>query len=127
MLRLLTGIIPFRWLVRTLGDPLENRAACMLVTPEQRRKARQIGKMMHLVGRSVPWQCKCMAEAVCVKFLLNLYGIPSVAYLGAYMDSDDPNGMKAHAWVTCGALTVIGGPVHRRYTVTAVFTTPALA
>ena len=106
-----------------MGDHLENRQLSVLVPPEQMRKAWDIGRLMSSVGKNVPWECKCLSEALCVKWLLNHYQIPSVFYLGAMLDPEAEKGMKAHAWVTVGHYVVIGGPVHRDYQVVATFIT----
>jgi len=88
---------------------------------------------MESVSRNVPWECKCLSEAICVKWLLNRYQIPAVFYLGARIHSkeedseeQDKESLKAHAWINVGPCTVIGAPAHRNYQVVATFVTPAL-
>ena len=110
-------------LVAFFGQYNKNQSVCVLASEMQRDKAWQIGSVMSAVGRNVPWPCKCLAEALCVKWMLDRYGIPSVTYLGAYLD--DEKGMKAHAWVTVERYIVIGGPGSLAYRVTAVFAEPS--
>jgi hypothetical protein len=104
------------------GDYQENQSMCVLATKEQRGKAWQIGRTMDVVTKNVPWECKCLAEALCVKWLLDRYHIPSATYLGAYLDTDEKAGIKAHAWLTVNDYVVIGGPGHEEHQVTSVFT-----
>ncbi len=109
-----------------MGSYLENRQVVVIANDAQRIKASRIGRLMKTVSKNVPWECKCLSEALCVKWLLNYYKIPSVFYLGARLDKEDKNGMKAHAWVTVGPQIVIGGPGHKDYHVVATFTSPQL-
>ncbi len=119
-------MITMKKLASLMGHYFENRQVAVIANDEQRVKASRIGKLMTSVGKNVPWECKCLSEALCVKWLLNYYKIPSVFYLGAKLDSEDKAGMKAHAWITVGPYFVIGGPGHKDYQVVATFTTPAL-
>jgi len=65
---------------------------------------------MRSVANNVPWPCKCLAQALGVKWILKLEGIPSVTYLGAMLTKcdQDKESMKAHAWVSVGPSIVIG-------------------
>lgn len=119
-------LISMRKLASFMGSYLENRQVVVIANDSQRIKASGIGRLMKTVSKNVPWECQCLSEALCVKWLLNYYKIPSVFYLGARLDSEDKNGMKAHAWVTVGPSSVIGGPGHKYYHVVATFTTPPL-
>ena len=124
---LIIYILPSRYIKHFLGHSLSNRQFFVLVTQEQRLVARQIASLVKTVAHKVPWPCECLAQALCVKWLLNRYNIPSVMHLGARFEEQDSTVMKAHAWVNVGAYTVIGGPQHRQYKVVATFTTPELA
>lgn len=106
-----------------LGDHLQNRHVCSIATQGQISKAWRIGRIMESVSKRVPWQCACLSQALCVKWLLNQLKIPSVFYLGAKLDNTNKDGMKAHAWICVGPRTVIGAPTHRNYQVTATFAT----
>ena len=114
--------IPMRKLSTLMGFHLENRQLCTLASKDQRLTALRMGHIMSSVSNHVPWQCRCLSEALCVKWMLGLYAIPSVFYLGASLD--EPTGMKAHAWITVGHRTIVGGPQHFKYNVVATFTTP---
>lgn len=104
-----------------LGLPYPPPGLSVLATEAQRAKAWEIGQVMAAVGRNVPWECKCLAEALCVKWLLDRYRIPSVTFLGACLDPEREKGMKAHAWLAVERKIVIGGRVSPAYQVTAVF------
>ena len=110
-----------RTLAGLLGERQSTNGLCVRATPAQREKAWAIGQVMAAVGRNVPWECKCLAEALCVKWMLDRYRIPSVSFLGAHLDESDAKGMKAHAWLAVERKIVIGGRGSQAYGVTAVF------
>jgi len=121
---LIIYVLPSRYIKHFLGHSLSNRQFCVLVTQEQDLIARQIASLVKTVAHKVPWPCECLAQALCVNWLLKLERVPSVTYLGAKIESNTPGGMKAHAWIDVGSKTVIGGPQHQYYKVVATFTNP---
>jgi len=119
-------VLPGRAMARLMGSHLENRRVCVIATEEQWRKAKRMGNLMHAVGERLVRRSRCLVEALCVKWLLNRYGIPAVFHLGARLDKNAEKGMRAHAWMRVGPVAVIGGPSEREYPIVATFTTPAL-
>ncbi len=116
-------------LAKTMGDQyLQNRTLCVLATEEQALIASRMGKLMYSVSKNVPWESKCLTDALCVKWLLNRYKIPAVFYLGAKINDDDnhKNPMQAHAWVSVGPYVVTGAPEHLDFQVVATFASPVL-
>ena len=61
------------------------------------------------VARRVPWQSKCLVQAMVAQRLLRGYGISSTLYLGVSRDKENGNKMIAHAWVRSGPYYVCGG------------------
>lgn len=119
-------LLPIRRLIPLIGMPLENRRVSVIATEAQWRKARRMGNLMHAVGERIIRRSRCLVEALCVKWLLNRYGIPAVFHLGATLDKDIEAGMRAHAWVRVGPVAVVGGAGERDYQIVATFTTPTL-
>ena len=118
-------IIPMRKLAGLMGHHLNNRAVCMLANERDVRKAIRIGQLAQMVDNATPWQFPCLAQALCVKWLLNRYRIPSVFYLGTMIVKQEAKPeMKAHAWVDVRQHTVVGAPQHKQYTPVASFVTP---
>jgi len=105
-----------------LGHHLGNRTVCIPTESENIQLAIRMGQLMSMVGNNTPWECKCLSEALCVSWLLNLYRIPSVFYLGAAIVPQDERMMKAHAWIDVGDRTIIGGKQKIKYGVVATFT-----
>jgi len=123
-----------------VGTHMENKMLCILATETQMLKAWRIARVVEAVCQGVPWQCTCLVEALCITLLLKLYRIPAVCYFGAKIEpreehTQDATGklsdqakIKAHAWLTVGKYTIIGGQVAGDgYTVTATFTRPKIA
>jgi hypothetical protein len=110
-----------------MGSYSNNTLLSMIATKEQSLKAWRIARVVEAVCRGVPWECKCLTEAICTNIILKLYKIPSVFYLGSKIDNSVNKELKAHAWLTVGQYCVIGGEVAQDgYIVTATFTTPNL-
>ena len=125
LLVLVLTIIPMRKLAGLMGHHLNNRAVCMLANERDVRKAIRIGQLAQMVDNATPWQFPCLAQALCVKWLLNRYRIPSVFYLGTMIVKQEAKPeMKAHAWVDVRQHTVVGAPQHKQYTPVASFVTP---
>ena len=123
---LIIYLLPTKYLRYFLGDPISNRQACSLATPKQTRQSRQIASLMQTVANNVPWPCKCLAQALSVKWILNWLRIPSITYLGAKLtinnkDTQNDNQMKAHAWLSVGPTIVIGRS-NEEYTIVGSFT-----
>ena len=75
---------------------------------EQRRIIRTVISMVARVAVRVPWESKCLVQAMTAQRLLRGCGITSTLYLGVGRDKED-NKMVAHAWVRCGPYSVCGG------------------
>ncbi len=67
--------------------------------------ADKVGRVAH----RVPWESRCLAQAMTAQRLLKRYGLKSTLYLGAGRDPEDKTKMAAHAWVRCGTAYVCGG------------------
>lgn len=116
-------------LASKMGDQyLQNRTLCVLVNDEQAAMASRMGKLMYSVSKNVPWESKCLTDALCVKWLLDRYKIPAVFYLGARINSDETSAdaMQAHAWLAVGPYVVTGAPEHLDFQVVATFVSPAM-
>jgi len=90
-------------------------------TPDEgsRRDIRTVTHRVAQVARRVPWESKCLVQAMVAQRLLRGYGINSTLYLGVGRDKED-NKMIAHAWVRSGPYYVCGG-AGKGYAVVAKF------
>jgi hypothetical protein len=114
-LRLLT----FRRIAPRLGR-LIDPASIKPLTGEQLQRARLIGWAVESLSHRLPWQVKCLAQAVSAKWMLQRRGLPSTLYLG--VDHGQEKWLEAHAWLCCGAEIITGERQHERFRVMASFT-----
>jgi len=83
---------------------------CVEIREEERcRDMFYVSDKVARVASRVPWECKCLVQAMVAQRLLRDYGLSSTLYLGVGRDRGDGNQMVAHAWVRCGTCYVCGG------------------
>lgn len=83
------------------------------------RDAWLVHELMESMFRHLKWKDSCLIRALTAKKLLNRMNCRCTLYMGVAKDGSQA--MTAHAWLRCGKLTVTGGDISSRYTVTAVF------
>jgi len=117
--RIAIAILPFRVIRRVLG---EHRATS---APQERElDARRRARALHLashVGVAAahsPWRADCYPQALTGRLLLTMARIPHTVSFGVRRADD---GLRAHAWVHAGDVTVTGG-TGDEYTEVAAFT-----
>ena len=116
-----------KYLHTFMGHHAGNIMLCTINSKQQSLKSWRIARVVEAVCRGVPWECKCLTEAICTNVLLRFYRIPAVFYLGSMIDKNTPTAMKAHAWLTVGEYCIIGAEVaDNGYIVTATFTRPQI-
>ena len=90
-----------------------------------RAEAEEIGHVVEVVGRCLPFRALCLQQAIAVRRMLNRRGIPAVVYLGVARDRVDRArtdlGQAAHAWVAVGSRVVSGDGVLEKYAIVARF------
>lgn len=59
------------------------------------------------MGARVPWRSSCLVQALAARRWLASKGVASELHLGARKPADGD--MEAHAWLTAGGRTVVGG------------------
>lgn len=112
---------PFRWLAHGLGQHYHNVQFSPLVSAQQRQQAWRIGRIVERIAAYTPWQSKCLVQAIMVRTLLSVYGIPYILYIGASLTKNTDTPMKAHAWVKVGPWVVSGREGHKAYAVVSAF------
>lgn len=83
------------------------------------RYAWYVHELMEAMFRRLRWKDSCLIRALTAKRLLNRAGERCTLYMGVCKETG--SAMQAHAWLRCGKLTVTGGEISARYTVTAIF------
>ncbi len=90
-----------------------------------RAEAEEIGHVVEVVGRCLPFRAHCLQQAIAVRRMLTRRGIPAMVYLGVARDRADRAqsdlGQAAHAWVAVGSRVVSGDGVLEKYAIVARF------
>jgi len=110
--RLMIKLLPFRTVRKLTGKP--ERHDTREQSPVQTERIRQIGKIIEMASRHLPWECKCLAQAMAGKYMLAWRGIPSTIYIGV---ARDEQGLASHAWLKSGILWVTGEKGSENFTV----------
>ena len=110
-------LIPFRtiaaWLGEAGGESPQQEAEVDLLT------AREIGWAVQAIARRVPWDSRCLAQALAGTFMLRRRGLEGTVSFGAARD--EKSAFTAHAWLRFGPLMVTGGPGHQRFQLFTTF------
>jgi Transglutaminase-like superfamily len=110
--------IPFRRIAPHLG-------AHMTETPsreeggERGQLAREVAQAVRRASRHVPWEAKCLVQALAGKKMLKSRGIASTLYLG--LDKTADQDLLAHAWLRCGDQIILGDSGIQRFAVVSTF------
>ncbi|MFQ5565844.1 MAG: lasso peptide biosynthesis B2 protein [Paracoccaceae bacterium] len=90
-----------------------------------RAEAEEIGHVVEVVGRCLPFRALCLQQAIAVRRMLTRRGIPAMVYLGVARDRADRAqadlDQAAHAWVAVGSRVVSGDGVLEKYAIVARF------
>ena len=114
--RLAILVLPFRWLAPRLGrhmaqSPAKAAASAALLD--------RISWSVNTASRHLPWECKCLVQALAGKAMLRRRGVASTLYLGVAKDPEA--GLQAHAWLRCGERILTGELALAGFTVISTF------
>lgn len=109
--------IPFRWIAAWLGTP--GAQSSTTLTDEESCVARQIGWAVSTLGPRVPWDGRCLAQALAATFMLRRRAMNGTVSFG--VSHDESGKLIAHAWLRCGSVLVTGGPGHDRFKTLTTF------
>ncbi len=109
--------IPFRRIAAWLGTPGAQTPTTS--TDRETRVARQIGWAVSTLGPRVPWDARCLAQALAATFMLRRRAINGTVSFG--VTHDQSGKLIAHAWLRCGSVLVTGGPGHHQFKTLTTF------
>ena len=112
-------LIPFGRIAPSLGRLGASHPLTPL-SPAQVLQAQRVGWAVRSLAHYLPWDAKCLAQAIAAKWMLRRRGLPSTFYLG--VDHGQEQWLDAHAWLRCGDEIITGEPQHERFKVIAAFT-----
>lgn len=106
--------LPFKWIVPKIEVPDTT------FRPLLRKKVGGISSNIpHLIQKVAPrmrvFECTCMPQAMCGKWMLTRRGIPTKLHLGLRKGEEDK--LLAHAWLSKQSEVIIGATVEKFYQV----------
>jgi hypothetical protein len=105
-------------LLGPVGPAAGTEPAAIDADQRDRLAAWRIGRAVLRAARVLPWPALCLPQAMAAKAMLACRGRRSRLHLGV---ASRENGLAAHAWLTLGPMTVIGGPGRQDYAELARF------
>jgi hypothetical protein len=105
------AFLPFRRIAGWLGTP--GVETSHTAPPEEIRIAQEIGWAVCVVARRVPWDSRCLAQALAATRMLRRRGLEGTVSFGVCQG--ESAGFDAHAWLRVGSCFVTGAPDHQRF------------
>jgi transglutaminase-like putative cysteine protease len=109
--RMVMACVPFRRIAAWLGTAGAESPAT--VTPEETRTAEAVGWAVRVLGGRVPWDGRCLAQALAATSMLRRRGLEGTVSFGVC--EGESATFDAHAWLRVGSLILTGGPGHERF------------
>ena len=116
--RMAMACLPFRRIAGWLGTAGAESPAT--ATAEETRTAEAVGWAVGVLGRRVPWDGRCLAQALAAMGMLRRRGLEGTVSFGARQG--ESAGFDAHAWLRLGSCMVTGGPGHQSFKTFTTFT-----
>jgi hypothetical protein len=105
------AFLPFRRIAAWLGTPGAESPAT--ATAEEIHMAQEIGWAVGALSRRVPWDGRCLAQALAATGMLRRRRLEGTVSFGARRG--ESAGFDAHAWLRFGSCMVTGGPGHESF------------
>jgi len=103
--------LPFHRIAAWLGTPGAESSA--KATAEEIQTAQEVSWAIGVVARRVPWDGRCLAQALAALGMLRRRGLEGTVSFGVCRG--ESAGFNAHAWLRLGSCMVTGGPGHQRF------------
>ena len=103
---------PFRYIAHYLGKA---NSETSYASPLQLDRLQHIKRAILRASRIVPWQNKCLVQALSGAMMLKRYRISCTLYLGINNKADRK--LSAHAWLRSGNFYVTGEKNKDNYTI----------
>jgi hypothetical protein len=111
------AFLPFRRIAVWLGTPGAETPAT--ATAEEIQKAQEVGWAVSAVARRVPWDGRCLAQALAATGMLRRRSLEGTVSFGA--GQGESAEFAAHAWLRLGPCIVTGGAGYERFKIITTF------
>ena len=117
--KFLIKFIPLRFFAKYLGA--KNAEPTHIETDLPQDLLRLVRKSIGIVSRNVPWQSKCLDQAMSAQWMLARRHLPGTLYLGMKKSELGQKPYDAHAWVLCNNQPVIGFHPNENYVIVGTY------
>jgi hypothetical protein len=117
MARAAMVFLSFRRIAIWLGTPGAESLA--MATVEEIQIAQEVGWAVGAIARRVPWDGRCLAQALAAMGMLRRRGLEGSVSFGA--SQSDSAEFAAHAWLRLGSCIVTGGASHEHFKIITTF------
>ncbi|MBT4286459.1 MAG: lasso peptide biosynthesis B2 protein [Deltaproteobacteria bacterium] len=116
--RLMILVAPFKKMTPYLGTQM--KASEDQVDENIFPRILLIATAIQAMSRHLPWECKCLVQAMTGKSMLRQQSIECTIYFG--LAKDEHQKLLAHAWLRVGEEVVLGKAGMEDYTIVSYFT-----
>ena len=109
--RLAMALLPFRRVASWLGTPGADTP--LEATADEIQSAEEVGWAVGALARRVPWDARCLAQALAGSAMLRRRGLEGTVSFGVRPGASA--GFDAHAWLRFGPCFVTGGAGHEAF------------
>ncbi len=74
--------VPYKWYRNVLGQRSDPADVCPLASPEQIMMAKRCGQFIERICDKLPWEAKCLVQAMVFSVYARFYKIPYVLQVG---------------------------------------------
>lgn len=107
---LIVKILPMPFFLFYFGSYHGTLKMSIVLNDKQKNLALNIGRMIRLTAKYIPWNCTCLPQALVAIFWCKLLNIPYVFYIGLCRGSiEKKNNYLSHAWLMSGPYALTGG------------------
>lgn len=111
IVRIIMACVSFRRIALWLGTPGAQSSGTVI--SETTRIAESVGWAVETLGRRVPWDGRCLAQALAATSMLRRRGIEGTVAIGVC--DGRSREFEAHAWLRVGSSIVTGADGHERF------------
>jgi hypothetical protein len=115
--RIAMACLPFRRIAAWMGAPGAQTPDA--ASQETTRIAEEIGWAVSALGPRVPWDGRCLAQALAANFMLRRRGLEGTISFG--VNKDESGELIAHAWLRFGSSYVTGGAGDKTFSILTTF------
>jgi hypothetical protein len=109
--RMAMACLPFRRVAAWLGTP--GTQSPLTATAAEIDIAKEIGWAVSVIAPRVPWDGRCLAQALAASAMLRRRSLEGTVSFGVC--EGESSTFDAHAWLRLGSCVVTGGPGHERF------------